>query len=108
MRQIGLDLPVIKKVLAREVNLADVAATHADALEAPIRTLRLRHAVLRAVPARGSQPGYGGRPRRRPRGTGPGASRPRGGADGGAPHPGWTGRMGGELGAGGGAGLGAV
>jgi len=32
LREVGLDLPVIKKVLAREVNLADVAATHADAL----------------------------------------------------------------------------
>jgi len=31
-REIGLDLPVIKKVLAREVKLADVAAAHADAL----------------------------------------------------------------------------
>src|SRR5215831_19150898 len=50
LREIGPDLPVIKKVLAREVNLADVAAAHADALESQIRTLWLRHAVLRAVP----------------------------------------------------------
>src|SRR5215471_13228315 len=50
LREIGPDLPVIKKVLAREVNLADVAAAHADALESRIRTLWLRHAVLRAVP----------------------------------------------------------
>jgi DNA-binding transcriptional MerR regulator len=56
LREIGPELPVIKKVLAREVDLADVAAAHADALEAQIRTLRLRHAVLRAVAARGSQP----------------------------------------------------
>src|SRR5262249_59872695 len=99
MRQIGLDLPVIKKVLAREVNLADVAATHADALEAPIRTLRLRHAVLRAVPARGSQPGYGGRPRRRPRGNGRSQSRPRRGAIAAASTPGGTSGLAGELGA---------
>ncbi len=56
LREIGLDLPVIKKILAREVTLADVAAAHADALGAQIRTLRLRHAVLRAVAARSSQP----------------------------------------------------
>ncbi len=56
LREIGLELPVIKKILTREVDLADVAAAHAEALEAQIRTLRLRHAVLRAVAARGSQP----------------------------------------------------
>jgi DNA-binding transcriptional MerR regulator len=57
LREIGLDLPAIKQVLDRELKLPEVAAAHADALEAQIRTLRLRHAVLRAVAARGAQPG---------------------------------------------------
>src|SRR5262249_43833919 len=56
LRKIGLDLPAIKQVLDRELNLPEVAAAHADALEAQIRTLRLRHAVLRAVAARSAQP----------------------------------------------------
>src|SRR6266700_1119167 len=56
LREIGLDLPVIKQVLDRELKLPEVAGAHADALEAQISTLRLRHAVLRAVAARGAQP----------------------------------------------------
>src|SRR5215472_10303113 len=56
VREMGLELPVIRKILDREVDLAKVAAVHADAVEAQIRTLRLRHAVLRAVAARGSEP----------------------------------------------------
>jgi len=65
LREIGPDLPVIKKVLAREVNLADVAAAHADALESQIRA---RYGCVTPCcgrcPLRGSQPGYRGRPRR--------------------------------------------
>jgi DNA-binding transcriptional MerR regulator len=56
LREMGLELPVIRKILDREVELCDVAAVHADAVEAQIRALRLRHAVLRAVAARGSEP----------------------------------------------------
>jgi DNA-binding transcriptional MerR regulator len=56
LREIGLDLATIKRVLTREVNLADVAAAHAEALDAQIRVLRLRHAVLRVVAARGAHP----------------------------------------------------
>jgi DNA-binding transcriptional MerR regulator len=56
LREMGLELPVIRKVLDREVELRDVAAVHADAVEAQIRALRLRHALLRAVAARGSEP----------------------------------------------------
>src|SRR5215472_16315193 len=55
LREIGLDLPAIKRVLDRELKLSEVAAAHADALEAQIRTLRLRYAVLRAVAARGAR-----------------------------------------------------
>src|SRR3978361_1990414 len=49
LRELGLDLSTIRRVLDREVALPEVAAAHADALEAQIRTLRLRKAVLRAI-----------------------------------------------------------
>ncbi|MFL6110979.1 MAG: MerR family transcriptional regulator, partial [Catenulispora sp.] len=54
LRDLGLDLPAIRKVLDREVSLAETAAAHADALLVQIRTLRLRRAVLTAVAKRGS------------------------------------------------------
>lgn len=56
LRELGLDLATVRKVVMREVQLPDVAATHAAALEAQIRTLRLRRAVLTAVARRGSGP----------------------------------------------------
>jgi DNA-binding transcriptional MerR regulator len=56
LREVGLDLSAIKRVLDRELKLPEVAAAHAEALEVQIRTLRLRHAVLRAVAARSAQP----------------------------------------------------
>jgi DNA-binding transcriptional MerR regulator len=56
LRDLGIDLDTVRRVLAREVTVGDVAATHAEALDAQIRTLRLRRAVLRAVAKRGSAP----------------------------------------------------
>jgi DNA-binding transcriptional MerR regulator len=56
LRDLGIDLAVIRQVLDREVSVPEVAAAHADALEVQIRTLRLRRAVLRAVAKRGSSP----------------------------------------------------
>ncbi|WP_406044952.1 MerR family transcriptional regulator [Micromonospora sp. NBC_00898] len=56
LRDLGLDLTTIKKVVDREVTLAEVAAAHAEALAVQIRTLRLRRAVLTAVARRGSTP----------------------------------------------------
>lgn len=56
LRDLGLDLATVRKVLEREVTVPEVAAAHADALDAQIRTLRLRRAVLRAVAERGSTP----------------------------------------------------
>ncbi|MFC8126016.1 MerR family transcriptional regulator [Streptomyces sp. NPDC057302] len=56
LRDLGLDLPTIRKVVDREVSLPEVAAAHADALEVQIRVLRLRRAVLTAVAKRGSTP----------------------------------------------------
>ncbi|MEU1212470.1 MerR family transcriptional regulator [Streptomyces sp. NPDC005791] len=56
LRDLGLDLTVIRQVLDREVTVPDVAAAHADALDVQIRALRLRRAVLRTVAERGSTP----------------------------------------------------
>ncbi|MER7891576.1 MerR family transcriptional regulator [Micromonospora sp. NPDC094482] len=53
LRDLGVDLPTISRVLDRETSLAEVAAAHADALAVQIRTLRLRRAVLTAVARRG-------------------------------------------------------
>ncbi|WP_219467122.1 MerR family transcriptional regulator [Nonomuraea rhizosphaerae] len=56
LRDLGLDLPTIRRVLNRETSLAEVAKAHAEALAVQIRTLRLRRAVLTAVARRGSTP----------------------------------------------------
>lgn len=53
LRELGLDLPTIRRVVERELSLPEVAATHAEALAVRIRVLRLRHAVLTAVAERG-------------------------------------------------------
>jgi DNA-binding transcriptional MerR regulator len=54
LRELGVDLPTIRRVLARELTVADVAAAHAAALETQIRVLRNRRAVLQAAARRGS------------------------------------------------------
>lgn len=54
LRDLGVGLPTVRRVLAREATLAEVAAAHAEALDVQIRTLRLRRAVLGAVAARGA------------------------------------------------------
>lgn len=54
LRELGIDLPTVARVLARETSLTAVAAAHADALDVQIRILRMRRAVLRAVAERGS------------------------------------------------------
>ncbi|GIM94306.1 helix-turn-helix domain-containing protein [Paractinoplanes toevensis] len=56
LRELGLDLATIRRVVDRELSLPEVAVTHADALAVQIRTLSLRRAVLTAVAARGSTP----------------------------------------------------
>ncbi|MFC3452481.1 helix-turn-helix domain-containing protein [Amycolatopsis speibonae] len=56
LRELGLDLTTIRKVVDSEAALSDVAAAHIQALEVQIRLLRLRHAVLTAVTKRGSTP----------------------------------------------------
>ncbi|MFG2142690.1 MerR family transcriptional regulator [Streptomyces sp. NPDC048696] len=54
LRDVGLDLPTIRKIVDREISLPEVAAAHAEALAMQIRLLRLRRAVLTAVAKRGS------------------------------------------------------
>ncbi|MER7756002.1 MerR family transcriptional regulator [Kitasatospora sp. NPDC097643] len=56
LRELGLGLPAIRQVLARELALPELAASHAEVLDVQIRVLRLRRAVLRAVARRGSTP----------------------------------------------------
>ncbi|MEV6773761.1 MerR family transcriptional regulator [Nocardia sp. NPDC051030] len=54
LRDLGVDLATVRRVLDREVSVRQVAAAHADALDVQIRVLRTRRAVLRAVAERGS------------------------------------------------------
>jgi DNA-binding transcriptional MerR regulator len=52
LRELGVDLPTIGRVLDRELSVADVARAHAAAVDAQIRVLRLQRAVLHAAAAR--------------------------------------------------------
>lgn len=52
LRDLGVDLPTVARVLARKVTVAEVARAHAAALEATVKVIRLRQAVLRAVAVR--------------------------------------------------------
>ncbi|WP_432930788.1 MerR family transcriptional regulator [Microbispora sp. CA-135349] len=54
LRELGLGLDDVRRVLERRATLAEVAAVHVDALDAQIRTLRLRRAVLSTVARRRS------------------------------------------------------
>jgi hypothetical protein len=54
LREFGVGLEDVKRVLAAEVSLAEFAAAHASAIDAQMRTL-LQRAVLRAV-ARSTEP----------------------------------------------------
>lgn len=54
LRDLGVDLATVRRVLARETSLTEVATAHAEAMDIQIRVLRLRRAVLRAVAKRDS------------------------------------------------------
>ncbi|MGW4463331.1 helix-turn-helix domain-containing protein [Micromonospora sp. NPDC004704] len=54
LRELGLGLDAVRRVLARQDTLPEVALLHVRALDAEIRTLRLRRAVLATVANRGS------------------------------------------------------
>ncbi|GAA1575518.1 MerR family transcriptional regulator [Kribbella hippodromi] len=49
LRALDLDLPTIGAVLHDERSLADVVATHADAVAIQIRTLQRQHALLKVL-----------------------------------------------------------
>ncbi|WP_327431871.1 MerR family transcriptional regulator [Streptomyces sp. NBC_01236] len=54
LRELGLGLDDVRKVLAGETTVAEVAATHVAALDAQIRSLQVTRAVLSTVARRGS------------------------------------------------------
>jgi DNA-binding transcriptional MerR regulator len=54
LRELGLGLDVVHAVLSRATTVAQVAAAHVAVLDAQIRTLRLRRAVLSTVAERGN------------------------------------------------------
>ena len=56
LRDLGVDLRTIRRVLEREVSVRDVAAAHAAAIDAQIRVLRGQQAVLQAVARRERDP----------------------------------------------------
>ncbi|MET8049519.1 MerR family transcriptional regulator [Streptosporangium sp. NPDC005286] len=49
LRELGLDLDTVQKVLTRQCTVADVARAHVRALDTQIRSLHLRRAVLRSI-----------------------------------------------------------
>ncbi|MBB5978743.1 MerR family transcriptional regulator [Kribbella solani] len=49
LRALDVDLPTIRAVLHDERSLAEVAATHAEALAIQIRTLQRQHALLKVL-----------------------------------------------------------
>ena len=53
LRDLGVGLADVRKVLDREITISEVAALHAAALDVQVRALRLHQAVLRAVASRG-------------------------------------------------------
>ncbi|MFI8951811.1 MerR family transcriptional regulator [Streptomyces sp. NPDC053750] len=54
LRELGLGLDAVRRVLAGEETVAQVAAAHVSALDAQIRSLRVTRAVLSTVARRGS------------------------------------------------------
>ncbi|WP_285773546.1 MerR family transcriptional regulator [Microtetraspora sp. NBRC 13810] len=52
--ELGIDLPTVRRLVERDVPVAQVAQEYAEALDVRIRILRLRRAVLRTVAVRGS------------------------------------------------------
>ncbi|OZV84785.1 MerR family transcriptional regulator [Micromonospora echinospora] len=54
LRDLGVGLDDVRRILDRQTGVTDVARAHVRALDVEIRTLRLRRAVLRSVVRRGS------------------------------------------------------
>jgi DNA-binding transcriptional MerR regulator len=56
LRELGLDLATVRRILERHSDLPAVAASHADALGAQIRLLRIQRSALRALARRQPTP----------------------------------------------------
>ncbi|GAA3394341.1 MerR family transcriptional regulator [Cryptosporangium minutisporangium] len=56
LRELGLDLSTIRRVVDRRLSLAEVAAAHAEALDVQIRTLHAQRSVLSLIAARSADP----------------------------------------------------
>lgn len=56
LRELGIDLPAVRRVMDRETALPAVAAAHAEALDVQIHQLRLRRALLGVVAEHGYSP----------------------------------------------------
>lgn len=56
LRELGIGLDAIRRVVDAELSLGDIAAEHAAALDVQISVLRLRRAVLTAAARRGTDP----------------------------------------------------
>lgn len=55
LRELGVGLADVRRVLSAEASLSEIASAHAQAIDTQVRTLRLQRAVLRAV-ARSTDP----------------------------------------------------
>ncbi|MEV4175501.1 MerR family transcriptional regulator [Nonomuraea sp. NPDC049709] len=54
LRELGIGLEAVQEILARQVTVAEVARVHLRAVDAEIRALRARRAVLRLISERGT------------------------------------------------------
>jgi DNA-binding transcriptional MerR regulator len=54
LRELGVGLPDVRRVLDGQVSIAEIAAVHLEALDAQIRALRLHRTVLAVVVKRGA------------------------------------------------------
>ncbi|MFI1312732.1 MerR family transcriptional regulator [Streptomyces albidoflavus] len=54
LRELGIDLSAVRKIVDRELTLPEVAAAHAKALDAQIAALRVRRAVLATAARQGT------------------------------------------------------
>ncbi|MFE3047655.1 MerR family transcriptional regulator [Streptomyces albidoflavus] len=54
LRELGIDLPAVRKILDRELTLPEVAAAHTKALDVRIAALRVRRAVLDTAARQGT------------------------------------------------------
>ena len=57
LRDLGLDLATIRRILDRQADLRAVASAHADVLATQIRLLKVQRAALRSLAAQGSGKG---------------------------------------------------